>query len=116
MSILVKSMEMPKSCWACEIRIKCGCKVANASGWLNNKIDDHCPFAFVEVPKHGRLIDADKLERQTCPIKGVSRLKFCGNCDHKFMYVGEVKTTCDEVRYFFLKTITNAPTIIEAEE
>lgn len=117
MSIMIKGMEMPKSCSDCEIRIKCGCKVANSSGWLNNKIDDHCPFAFVEVPTpHGKLVDADRLERRTCPLKGVSRLKVCGNCEHKFMNVGEVRTTCDEVRWFFLKTIDAAPTIIEAEE
>ena len=63
MSILIKGMEMPKSCYECEIRIECGCRVANSSGWLNNKIDDHCPFAFVEIPKHGRLIDVDEFEK-----------------------------------------------------
>lgn len=113
MSVLMKGMEMPKDCIDCFAETYNECM---ATGKIVNSIGrpDWCPL--VEIPPHGRLIDADKLERQTCPIKGVSRLKFCGNCDHKFMYVGEVKTTCDEVRYFFLKTITDAPTIIEAEE
>lgn len=96
MSVLIKGMEMPKSCYDCEIRIKCGCKVANDSGWLNNKIDDHCPFAFVEVPKHGRLIDAGALTELV---------------ETEFRNWGE-----DYDASQFLGDIEDAPTIIEAEE
>lgn len=78
MSILIKGMEMPKSCWQCQLleghRHDGLCKAANR--WLDD--DDYfdwyqyqegdidtskplnCPL--VEVPKHGRLIDADALK------------------------------------------------------
>ena len=95
MSILIKGMDMPKSCSDCEIRIECGCKVANSSGWLNNKIDDHCPFAFAEVPTpHGRLIEADKLM-------------------DKIRRYDDGELWREEEVYF---TVKGMPTIIEAEE
>lgn len=58
MSILIKDMEMPKSCWDC---------FACHDGWciINQKIEGHrtvthsCPL--VEVPKHGDLIDRDAI-------------------------------------------------------
>ena len=50
-----------------------------------------------------RLIDADKLSKNTC--KGI-----CSNCND--MYAGEnVKTNCSEVRLYFLKKIQKAPTV-----
>lgn len=102
MSVLIKGMEMPKSCYDCEIRIKCGCKVANDSGWLNNKIDDHCPFAFVEVPKHGRLIDADEAIGEIVNGEYIAMVDKYGN---NWMMPGKA-----------IEIIANAPTIIEAEE
>ena len=64
MSVLIKGMEMPKSCE------KCPCKTADAFGGLgcqttgyiplrkaNQDRPDWCPL--IEVPPHGRLIDAD---------------------------------------------------------
>ena len=64
MSVLIKGMEMPKSCE------KCPCKTADAFGGLgcqttgyiplrkaNQDRPDWCPL--VEIPPHGRLIDAD---------------------------------------------------------
>lgn len=95
MAVMIRGMEMPISCYGCEIRIKCGCKVANASGWLNNKIDNKCPFEFIEVPTpHGRLIDADELKIQVHLMNWGAK-----HYPDKFM---------DEV--------VHAPTIIEAEE
>ncbi len=67
MSILIKGMEMPKSCFDCPFMY--GRRYCMA----NNKIEfndpgyselkgryDGCPL--VPVPPHGRLIDADALE------------------------------------------------------
>lgn len=64
MSVLIKGMEMPKSCESCP------CKTADAFGGLgcqatgyiplrkvNQDRPDNCPL--VEIPPHGRLIDAD---------------------------------------------------------
>lgn len=76
MSVLIKGMDMPKNCWECFVEHSLNVDVVGFGG--------HCPFGerivsseefdakagihpdcpFVEVPTpHGRLIDADKLER-----------------------------------------------------
>ena len=53
MSILIKGMEMPKNCDVCFMRDACEYSMP-----LGKRLTD-CPL--VEVPKHGRLIDADSL-------------------------------------------------------
>lgn len=67
MSILIKGMEMPESCEDCSAQIidptggASGCAV-NHSIILRKRGErrpTECPL--VEVPKHGRLIDADAL-------------------------------------------------------
>lgn len=66
MSILIKGMEMPESCSVCEL---CGCYKESKGEVYRCDISmyvikyfekrlDNCPL--VEVPPHGRLIDADK--------------------------------------------------------
>lgn len=72
MSILIKGMEMPKSCWHCEF-----CRdgldeyaqhydycVALDMNILISQTERHENCPLVEVPKHGRLIDADVLTEQ----------------------------------------------------
>ena len=69
MSILIKGMEKPKECYCCP------CSTINMNGrWGKcnllgrdyagnpHKIYDDCPL--VEIPSHGRLIDADRLSIQ----------------------------------------------------
>ena len=75
MSVLVKGMEMPTNCRDCPLKMNCD----DCEGWecvcvpshhqigyldelLSDKRRDDCPL--VELPPHGRLIDADAL-RQT---------------------------------------------------
>lgn len=64
MSILIKGMRMPTSCYDCN----CFIRDSDGSDYCcllmqdiedNNKRDDNCPI--VPVPQHGRLIDADAL-------------------------------------------------------
>ena len=67
MSVLIKGMEMPRNCITCplcECRNECAyCEVGNkylSWDWderLRNNRNDKCPL--VEVPSHGRLVDAD---------------------------------------------------------
>lgn len=61
MSVLIKGMEMPTSCDECRLSVDDGCVPQNQ--WLNeegtNKRLDNCPL--IELPPHGRLIDADAL-------------------------------------------------------
>ena len=72
MSILIRGMEMPQSCWRCPL-----CLIVDPDTYrciptgqdFESTFDaiDHivlsCPL--VEVPPHGRLIDADALETDT---------------------------------------------------
>ena len=37
-------IQMPSDCYSCWVRKNMGCKIANDSGWLNNKRDDNCPL------------------------------------------------------------------------
>ena len=63
MSVLIKSMEMPTSCYECPCNKDDGfgfftCGVTKSECDFRNLPSD-CPL--IEVPPHGRLIDADAL-------------------------------------------------------
>jgi hypothetical protein len=59
MSILIKNMKMPKTCYDCKCLTDYGCVFVGAvgSGW-GDKRSGYCPL--IELPTHGRLIDGDK--------------------------------------------------------
>ena len=68
MSVIIKGMEMPKSCWECEAgrasqldNNTCPFYAMEGQEQENyqNKIAEGCPISY--VPPHGRLIDADAL-------------------------------------------------------
>ena len=69
MSILIKGMEMPNSCGFCPFRIKLNpeeikCKASGKviEETLDNLISErHENCTLIELPPHGRLIDADAL-------------------------------------------------------
>lgn len=103
MSVLIKGMEMPKSCSVCPLlggdRMDGLCHAA--SKWLDDdeywtwyvypegEIDDSkpCNCPLIPVPSHGRLIDADRLIQN----KGIDT-------------------------YSAVFAVASAPTVIEAEE
>lgn len=87
MSILIRSMAMPENCIDCFAETYNECM---ATGKIVNSIGrpDWCPL--VEIPPHGRLIDADEL---------MADLKF-------------VDATGE---YYTEAQIEYAPTVIEAE-
>lgn len=75
MSVLVKGMEMPTSCFYCPFRRKINpddiqCLVTRDvfeetfAGTIEMRNRGFCPL--VEIPPHGRLIDADILETHEC--------------------------------------------------
>ena len=79
MSVIVKGMEMPERCGQCFLRVgNCEQRI-----YMEQR-PKGCPL--VEIPPHGRLIDADKLVRDTIYNK----------------YITET-------------ILSNAPTVIEAE-
>lgn len=96
MSILIKGMEMPKHCWQCGLKDSDDeCMAMYAIDrqiksvdevWGEQRVPDWCPL--IEIPPHGRLIDADALPHYT----GYA------------LSAGEVA-----------KAVASAPTIIEAE-
>ena len=67
MSVLIKGMEMPESCMKCRLRklwpqdylTECNVDSELYSHCDNPTRHEDCPL--VEVPAHGRLIDADAL-------------------------------------------------------
>lgn len=98
MSILIKGMEMPKSCLNCFLS-RSGCRAVlkrmramEAGTWIPaNYRHDDCPL--VPVPPHGRLGDLDALFKQVTMDEHFSVLEA--------MYVQSL--------------ISNAPTIIPAD-
>ena len=69
MSVLIKGMEMPINCVSCKVAVvvKDGVlctpmfRIVKKEKILSERQQD-CPL--VEVPPHGRLIDADALENE----------------------------------------------------
>lgn len=71
MSILIKGMEMPKGCYCCplahrsynlkENMTQLACYVADKWTSDDGEKPDWCPL--IEVPPHGRLIDADLVSK-----------------------------------------------------
>ena len=86
MSVLIRGMEMPKSCDYCGF-LEPFRESIGYCGILNSQIPCDCPL--VPVPPHGRLIDASALENE------LGRF-----CDDNWVY----------------NILHHAPTIFEAEE
>ena len=68
MSVLIKGMEMPTSCYECPIgdSVRCALMPGVPAWWveydqrvIEKRLHSHCPL--VPIPPHGRLIDADAL-------------------------------------------------------
>ena len=100
MSILIKGMKMPENCLMCQFHGFGGYKnesiVCSLTGRSEGQLLNvpNCPL--VEIPPHGRLVDADAL-----------KATFCAECNHTI--------TCEDcdIDYHIGRL---APTIIEAEE
>ena len=108
MSVLIRGMEIPKSCANCEwsklskmdLGMSCFCTLAKKIGSLeiakNNRLD-FCPL--IPVPPHGRLIDADNI--------GLTNFEII-LCQKGNPYKNALE--------MLLKKIENAPTIIQTEK
>ena len=99
MSVLIKGIEMPKSCLICVCNIPKG----NCDLWRNQTPEEHrrerhpdCPLVEVPTP-HGRLIDADAL------------IKLLDNC----MFPSDMVTT--RAVSMARNWLIDALTIIESE-
>ena len=130
MDILIKGMEMPKSCNECFARqhIPAGrdhypfdyCVFENwqlpitplpLTGKELKSRPSYCPL--VPVPPHGRLIDADAFAAKIIEI-----IKAHNYDDYyaRFLSIGEIlRMVVSELKGTSLQGFNNAPTIIEAE-
>ena len=102
MSVLIKGMEMPKSCAECRFYGE----YCWAKGDENRYSKLPCPL--VPIPPHGDLIDRDDLSKRlnklcdrVCQYSKAQRSVMCGACP-----LGDG----------FIVVEDDAPTIIEAEE
>lgn len=115
MSILIKGMEKPEECYCCP------CSTINMNGrWGKcnllgrdyagdpHKIYDDCPL--VEIPPHGRLIDADALKTKLNNIHDF----LLGDCEFSELAMSD-KARIDEL-INCIAEVVNAPTVIESEE
>lgn len=109
MSILIKGMEMPKSCYDCDLafqdqdsehNVYWTCAALHKSAEMYERRTD-CPL--IEIPPHGRLIDADKLIRNFQAMADDEWNKNCG-------------ATCSTGFLEAINMTEDAPTVIEAEE
>ena len=93
MGVYIKSMKMPKSCEKCRLESFCSLWVDARRQYGDGKKTDirHPGCPLIEVPPHGRLIDADELKQQM---------------------------HCDDFDWLVLNEsdVDDAPTIIESEE
>ena len=98
MSVLIKGMEMPRTCSDCEWSYYVGngramCKrvsMTDKTDIMTKRRADFCPLTEIPTP-HGRLIDADELANKTF-----------------------YSTT--GAPYITYRTFCNAPTVIESED
>lgn len=119
MSVLIKGMEMPTSCESCP------CKTLEAFGGLgcqatgyiplrkaNQDRPDGCPL--IEIPPHGRLIDADVLFEKIKGIWDCNDMVFRTN--DKICNVPEDCKGCkwSQTKDCIQRMVEDAPTIIPA--
>jgi len=108
MSILIKDMEMPKSCVECRFGSIESCDETEpliirciVLDNFTHEVDWHEVCPLIEVPEHGRLIDADALEINDAWIE-----------EKPMMGEG----VYNHIQFVFRNDILYAPTIIPAEE
>lgn len=82
MSVLIRGMEMPKSCLECSLYNDPWCMAKNRSQWrtaynrpLNGERQNDCPL--IPVPDHGDLIDRDALtSKRKTVLTGIGSTSF----------------------------------------
>lgn len=109
MGVYIKGMEMPTSCSECALNYDCFKCIVTGTPFFDHEhnFDDKitrlndCPL--VELPPHGRLIDADALEDR-CSRQATDEWNKSTGTNWGYAYAT------------FESDVEDAPTIIEAEE
>lgn len=78
MSVLIKDMDMPISCYSCELRNPNGfwCRATEREVDILYERQPFCPL--VPIPPHGRLGDLDRLEQMLVDIDNAPYSGFDG--------------------------------------
>lgn len=119
MSVIIKGMKMPHSCMGCrfcehgsinEWDLYCGIDNKHVGNWDDKHINNgwrrpDCPL--VEVPPHGRLVDADWIREAL--NNTLDALKKNPKMEQQEIHLIAAFSTLG-------KMLEDAPTIIEAEE
>ena len=105
MGVYNKGMDMPKACAGCPLVGANGdvlfCRYVGYVSKMVHKRHENCPL--VELPKHGRLIDTDKLMDDICSaLNEMTRIGIA--VDGEWLW-GKLNDAID-----------NAQTVIEAED
>ena len=113
MSMFIKGINPPKSCYTCDWYNKVQCPVDVSKCYY--KIARHPSCPLIEVPPHGRLIDADKFAET---LKEVSiRQGYDKLFSDNILSVGDVfDAIVADLKGEGLDKYKLAPTVIEAEE
>lgn len=119
MSVLIKGAKVPKSCAECdfieyddEYEFECWCPILriNVEEYTAEKYAG-CPL--VEIPPHGRLIDADKIQAHI--RENIALTEEALTCDlttNARLHIQDYA----EMDNIFLEMLGDAPTVIENEE
>ena len=104
MSMLIIGVNPPKSCYACSWYNKVQCPVNDGRYYYRANRHPSCPL--IELPPHGRLIDADELIRELASehVGGLEAIKKYTNAD-----------TWTSGLHTAWRLIDDASTVIEAE-
>lgn len=103
MSILIRGMEMPSCCAACKVL----CDAKSETGIIRPFGERLSSCPLIEIPHHGRLIDADALDiyrREEKAQEDIDKSPFSE-------YLEGLKDGLHEAA----KCLSTAPTIIPAE-
>ena len=111
MSVLIKGAEKPDHCLLCFAFRNGICAVAKKEVILSKGVQEWCPL--VEIPPHGRLIDADKVMSNAnydlTILESLKAPKMPTYDRH------ELLNRIDTLRGY-LHRLVDAPTVIESEE
>lgn len=111
--LLIKGMDMPTNCFNCSTKINLDERRCNYDGHIfeetlskiTTRRDENCPL--VEVPAHGRLIDAGELKELFMEtITGIAR-----RTNMKDVFEHMIRASA-----MVAQMIDDAPTVIEASE
>lgn len=78
--------QMPTNCYDCWIRQNMGCRIANDSGWLNDRRDDKCPLKTqdpmdsIVVPNGIDRSGGWWFQCPSCKMEIEPRDRYCRSC------------------------------------